>query len=154
MAEITQDTDPEVSRSQQTPLGIYDRPKAEFVTGIEVIAIGLTAFWLVATALFFLLMPSAPAGADTGDRTLRGLMTVIAIIMPIALIWVAAIAARAAQAMREESQRLQASIDAIRHTTGQDPDFLARRAAVEAAQQEAAQPAPKKKGLFGRFRRS
>ena len=116
MAEITQDTDPEVSRSQQTPLGIYDRPKAEIVTGIEVIAIGLTAFWLVAAALFFLLMPSAPAGADTGDRTLRGLMTVIAIIMPIALIWVAAIAARAAQAMREESQRLQASIDAIRHT--------------------------------------
>jgi hypothetical protein len=35
--------------------------------------------------------------------------------MPVAMIWVAATAARSSRVMREESQRLQVAIDAIRH---------------------------------------
>jgi type II secretory pathway pseudopilin PulG len=41
-------------------------------------------------------------------------MTMLAIFMPVAMIWVAATAARASRVMREESQRLQTAIDAIR----------------------------------------
>lgn len=41
-------------------------------------------------------------------------MTMLAIFMPVAMIWVAATAARASRVMREESHRLQAAIDAIR----------------------------------------
>lgn len=116
MAETTQDPDLIETRSQQTPLGIYDRPKPELITGTEVIAIGLTAFWLLAILLFFLLTPSDPSRSGSADNGLQRLMVLIAIVMPIALIWLAAVAARAAQSMREESARLQASIDAIRQT--------------------------------------
>jgi hypothetical protein len=45
---------------------------------------------------------------------LRFLITMLAIFLPVAMIWVAATAARASRVMREESHRLQAAIDAIR----------------------------------------
>ncbi len=43
-------------------------------------------------------------------------MTAMAIFMPVAIIWVAATATRSARIMREESARLQAAIDGMRHT--------------------------------------
>lgn len=42
-------------------------------------------------------------------------MVMLAVFMPVAMIWVAATAARSSRVMREESQRLQIAIDAIRH---------------------------------------
>jgi hypothetical protein len=45
---------------------------------------------------------------------LRFLVTMLAVFMPVGMIWVAATAARSSRVMREESQRLQAAIDAIR----------------------------------------
>lgn len=41
-------------------------------------------------------------------------MTMLAIFMPVAMIWVAATVAKASRVMREESQRLQTAIDGIR----------------------------------------
>ena len=61
-------------------------------------------------------------GGDDGDTPglvadpLRLVMTALAIFMPVAIIWVAAAATRSARIMREESARLQAAIDAMRHT--------------------------------------
>jgi len=43
-------------------------------------------------------------------------MTLLAVFMPVAMIWVAATAARSSRVMREESARLQAAIDAMRRT--------------------------------------
>ena len=83
------------------------------VTSIEVIAIALSAIWLLGTAVFFLVIPR-PEPAPDGTGSLRFLMTMLAIFMPVAMIWVAATAARASRVMREESQRLQSAIDAIR----------------------------------------
>ncbi|MDG1470317.1 MAG: hypothetical protein P8Q26_01950 [Ascidiaceihabitans sp.] len=101
-------------KSRPTPLGIYDRPKPDGISGIEIIAIVLSAIWLIGAAIFFLTLPSEPNVPENGSGSLRFLMTMLAIFMPVAMIWVAATAARASRVMREESQRLQAAIDAIR----------------------------------------
>ena len=101
------------SKSRPTPLGIYDRPVYSAVSGIETIAIVLSVIWLIGAAIFFLTLPDQPnAPVDRGG--LRFLMTMLAIFMPVAMLWVAATAARASRVMREESQRLQTAIDAIR----------------------------------------
>jgi hypothetical protein len=98
--------------AKPTPLGIYDRPQNAGITSIELVAIVLSAIWLLGTAVFFVFTPSQPQNDETSG--LRFLMTMLAVFMPVAMIWVAATAARASRVMREESQRLQAAIDAIR----------------------------------------
>ena len=95
-----------------TSLGIYDKPERNKITVIEIIAIALSVIWLAGAAIFFLTLPSDTAPDTTGG--LRFLMTMLAIFMPVAMIWVAALAARATSVMRQESQRLQTAIDAIR----------------------------------------
>jgi len=96
-----------------TPLGIYDKARPDTITGIEIAAIALSVVWLFGCVIFFVFMtqPDIPEGQEG----LRFLMTMLAVFMPVAMIWVAATAARASRVMREESQRLQAAIDAIRH---------------------------------------
>jgi len=102
------------SHIRPTPLGIYDKPKASGITEIEIIAVALSAVWLVGAIIFFLLQPENPPPRE-GEGGLRFLVTMLSIFMPIAMIWVAATAARASKIMREESQRLQTAIDGIRH---------------------------------------
>ncbi len=105
--------DPQETRP--TPLGIYDRPSAEKITSIEIIAISLSAVWLLGAVIFFMTVPSEPAEGGDGSGSLRFIMTMLAVFMPVGMIWVAATAARSSKIMREESQRLQSAIDAIRH---------------------------------------
>ncbi len=100
------------SASRPTPLGIYDKARSDGITGIEIAAVALSAVWLIGCLVFFIFLPSAPA--PEGQGGLQFLMTMLAVFMPVAMIWVAATAARASRVMREESQRLQAAIDAIR----------------------------------------
>jgi hypothetical protein len=90
--------------------GIYARPKRAAITGIEIIAILLSLVWLGGALLFFQVMPD---GVEFDG--MRFLITMLAIFMPVGMIWVAATAARSSRIMREESQRLEAAIDAIRH---------------------------------------
>lgn len=97
---------------KSTPLGIYDRTRSAQITSIEVIAIALSLLWLLGCGLFFLLIPATETPDEGG--ALRFMITILAMFMPVAMIWVAATAARASRVMREESQRLQAAIDAIR----------------------------------------
>lgn len=106
-------TDPQESRP--TPLGIYDRPSQPLLTVIELIALGISVIWLVGAGLFFLSLPDSGASQEDGPDTLRFIMTMLAIFLPVAMIWVAATAARASKVMREESRRLQGAIDAIRN---------------------------------------
>lgn len=88
---------------------------AEGLTKAEAIAVALAVGWMAAVGLFFVISPPAqPEGAPFDS--LRLVLMLIAIFMPVALIWVAAAAARSARIMREESFRLQAAIDGMRQT--------------------------------------
>ena len=99
--------------SQPTPLGIYDKPQRPRITAIEWVAVSLTFGWLFGAVVFFLVLPSNPVEQADG---IAFLMTFFAVFMPVAMIWVAATAARSSRVMREESARLQAAIDAMRRT--------------------------------------
>lgn len=96
-----------------SPMGIYERAKSEGVTGIEIAALILSVIWLVLTAVFFLLMEPRGTFSDQGGA-LRFILVLMAVFLPVAMIWVAATTARSSRVMREESKRLQAAIDAIR----------------------------------------
>ena len=80
----------------------------------DVIALVLSAVWLLGTGLFFLVLPDAPSSEQAGSDPLRFVMMLLAVVLPVAMIWVAATAAKSAKLMREESRRLNASMDAVR----------------------------------------
>lgn len=93
-------------------LGLYSRAGSEPAIGsAEIIAAAVSAVWLALVGGFFLF-----AGDREGSGGPLGtVMVLVAIFLPIALIWIAAITLRTARTMREEAQRLQASLDAMRH---------------------------------------
>ena len=99
-------------KANSTPLGMYNRPSRQKISGIEVIAILLSLLWLLGAAVVLGVLPDATA--EGGGDGLRLVFTALAVLLPVAMIWVAATAARASRVMREESQRLQTAIDAIR----------------------------------------
>ena len=98
---------PDPDSAGPTPLGIYDRPARPPFSGIEIVAIALTLIWLGGSIAFFVITPEAL-------NEMQFLVTALVVFMPVAMIWVAATAARSSRIMREESQRLQTAIDAIR----------------------------------------
>ena len=98
---------------QSMELGIFGKAQgARGLTAADVIAMVLSLVWLGGSALFFLI---APRGEGLGFDPTTFVMTLLAVVMPVALIWVGASAAKSAHIMREESARLQAAIDAMRH---------------------------------------
>ena len=78
----------------------------------EIIALILSVGWMVMVSAFFLIVPTNPAGE--GFDSLRFILTLIAVFLPVAMIWVAALAARSAHIMREEARMLHGAIDALR----------------------------------------
>ena len=93
-------------------LGIYGRTDGH--SGLDTpdrLALYATAAWLVAALLFWLFVGWGEGG-ELGP--LRFLIVLLAIFLPIALIWIAAIALKSARIIREESERLKASMDAMR----------------------------------------
>ncbi|WP_108860725.1 hypothetical protein [Ruegeria sp. Alg231-54] len=102
MSEPNPEQDPE----RPTPLGIYDKPSHPSVTEIEIVAVALSVVWLIVSIVFLVL----PDEVDGGGFV----VTLLAVFMPVAMIWVAAMAMRASRVIREESARLQTAIDAIR----------------------------------------
>lgn len=104
------------------------------LSGGEVVALALSLVWLVGCAAFFLFLRAGDDGRGLEVDVLRLVLTLLAVFMPVAIIWVAAAAARSARIMREESARLQAAIDALRHTylqQAQSGGFASSTAAVE-----------------------
>ncbi len=120
---------PDPKPTRPTSLGIYDKIPQAPITGIEVAALVLSGLWLVGSAVFFLVLAPDDTQGDSGGG-FGFMLTMLAVFMPVAMIWVAATAARSSRVMREESQRLQAAIDAIRQAYviqnqsggGRDPD--------------------------------
>lgn len=127
-----------------TSFGIFDKAKGDRITGIEVIAIAFSVLWLLLTAVFFLVLEPANDGGETSGA-LKVVMILMAVFLPIAMIWVAATAARSSRLMRDESQRLQSSIDAIRqayitqsqtHAVSSEPTVAKKLDEIAAAQRK------------------
>ncbi|MEM8981359.1 MAG: hypothetical protein AAGD04_17940 [Pseudomonadota bacterium] len=93
-------------------LGILEKSYKDRVTRIEIAAVVVSAIWLALCSVFFLSL--GPADRSDGS-TISLMLVMLTIFLPVAMIWVAATAARASKVMREESQRLQVAVDAMRH---------------------------------------
>jgi hypothetical protein len=76
----------------------------------DLIAAALTVLWLVMVGAFFLLAGTAEAASGT----LSTVMVLMAVFLPVALLWVVAATARSTRAIRAEARRLQSSIDSMR----------------------------------------
>ncbi len=103
---------PEPGVVDRGDIGLYSRPEPEggFSSG-DIVAGSVALVWLALVGGFFLF-----SGNPTGSGgALSTIMVLVAIFLPVALIWIAAISLRTAREMREESHRLQAAIDAMRH---------------------------------------
>jgi type II secretory pathway pseudopilin PulG len=108
---MADENDPESGSAGRRYFGIYSQPDAGHAIGPgEVVAIVVSGLWLVLVGGFFLF-----AGWTSAPDTLSAVMIIVAIVLPIALIWVAAITLRTSREMREEAQRLQSALDAMRH---------------------------------------
>lgn len=94
-------------------MGLYARSAAETgrVSSIEIAAVVLSLLWFIVVAVFFFL---ADQGGGPGGTT-AGVMTILAVLLPLALIWGAAITARTIRDLRAEAARLQGAVDAMRH---------------------------------------
>lgn len=106
------------------------RPDQARFTAAEVIALLLSLVWVAAATVFFVTLPTSQEAGSASIDSLRMVMTVMAILLPVAIIWVAAAAARSSRIVREESRRLQVAIDAMRQTYIADQQ--ARGSAIQA----------------------
>lgn len=137
---------PDDRKPSPLELGLYARAeRTPRITWIEIAALGLTLVWLLAVVVFgFGNAPDAGAGGLA-----QSVLGVLAVLLPVALIWVAAMAARTASALRQEAARLQASIDAMRVAYVEqqqsaalniEPDLVRRLEELIAAQQGTGAP--------------
>lgn len=93
-------------------LGMFNRPSQVTVTPGDIVAAALSVIWVVVCAIFYLF--ARQPGATITFDTLNFVVTVLAVLLPVALIWVAAVAARSVSVVREESRRLQEAMDGLR----------------------------------------
>ncbi|MEO9823736.1 MAG: hypothetical protein ABJF50_04860 [Paracoccaceae bacterium] len=104
-----------MSESQPEPtvdLGIYARSTAsEGMDTLTKIALIASLAWLVVVVFFLAFVGFGDAGSLAG---LRFLVTLLAVVLPIGLLWVGLLAFKGARLMRDESERLQASMDSMR----------------------------------------
>ncbi|MDJ0638102.1 MAG: hypothetical protein QNJ20_04650 [Paracoccaceae bacterium] len=104
-----------MSDERQSPpvdLGIYGRQDTPpGMDPIDRLALVASSAWFLA-ALVFLFVSGVGDGNSLGP--LRFLVVILALFLPVALIWIAAIALKSARIIRDESERLQASMDAMR----------------------------------------
>lgn len=103
------ENEPEIITDKPMDLGVYARPSRKMASA-DMIAIGLTVFWLLAAGIYFFVLPSP----EDGSSPVSFPVIMLAVFLPIALIWIGATVIKTARAMREEATRLQSSIDAMR----------------------------------------
>ena len=77
----------------------------------EWVAGGLTVLWLALVGAVWLFLP---AGEAAGPNAASLVMTVVGVVLPVVMIWIAAVTARTAQEMRAEAQALKVALEAMR----------------------------------------
>ncbi|MFT3690441.1 hypothetical protein [Paenirhodobacter sp.] len=113
----------------------------------EQIALGVSAIWLLLVLAFWLFLPGGEGGAASV------LLTIVGVVLPLGLIWFAALSARNARALRQEAQELRAMLDSMRAAMDNRPEpkpadmpvatFTSHRAAPEPAASRKVALAPK-----------
>lgn len=113
--------------SGEAELGVFSRivPEGGLKAG-DVVALAVSLLWLALVGGFFLFADDSEGGSPFGS-----IMVLVAIAAPLALIWIAAITLRMSQEVRAETQRLQATIDAMRHAYINQAQSGMNRTAVE-----------------------
>ncbi len=96
-------------------LGIYGRQVKSKIEISDIVAAVLSLFWVGLVAGFWFFIGISPEAGAPGFDPMTFVMTMVSILLPIGLIWVASTGAKTARVMREEAARLQASLDAMRH---------------------------------------
>jgi len=102
------------------------------LTAADIIAFALSLLWLAVFGGLFLFSANPEGGA------MQTAMVLIAIVLPVALIWLAALTLRSTRSMREESQRLQALLDSMRQAYLIQAQTGATRPSVEKRLEEIA----------------
>ena len=106
---MSDETQSDLPKGKPIDLGVYNRPERG-LDAADVIAIGLTIVWLIGTGIYFLALKPDVGSGDSGGF----LVTLLAVFLPVGLIWIGSTVTKTSRMMREESVRLQASIDAMR----------------------------------------
>ena len=89
--------------------------EAEGLTQGEAIAIAVAVAWMVAVGIFlWVFLPAQPAGEDLAG--IGWILTLFAIFVPVGLIAVAAVFARALRYLREDLFRVQSTLDRLQRT--------------------------------------
>ncbi|MCA8868516.1 MAG: hypothetical protein KDA67_07690 [Rhodobacteraceae bacterium] len=134
-------------------LGIYGRQVRSRVETSDIIAAVLSLIWVATVAGFWYFIGISSNEGEPGFNPMTFVMTMVSILLPIGLIWVASSGAKTARVMREESRRLQSSIDAMRHAyvsqqqkAGQVVKPASMRAMPDPAAAQQAEPAEEKPG--------
>ncbi|MCC1494186.1 hypothetical protein [Cognatishimia sp. F0-27] len=100
-----------MAESKTSPPGFAAGSERVQTTGFDIVAVALSAIWVLLSGSYFLF----GSGLSALAGELRFILVLMIVVFPVALIWVASMAARSSAAMREDSARLQAAIDALRH---------------------------------------
>ncbi|MFT6695999.1 MAG: hypothetical protein ACJAXU_001500 [Paracoccaceae bacterium] len=94
---------------------MYGRQVKTKVEISDIIAASLSLLWVAMVAGFWLFIGISSEEGTPGFNPMTFVMTMVSILLPIGLIWVASTGAKTARVMREEASRLQNSLDAMRH---------------------------------------
>lgn len=90
-------------------IGLYARGDGEArFTAVELVAGGLSLVWVAAVVAYVLTGPQ-----DVGSLGL--VLALLIVFLPLALIWAAVTTLRSVRGLRNEAQRLQATVDAMRN---------------------------------------
>lgn len=95
-------------------VGRYQTSESGGLTAGEWVALAIAVLWLAGSIVFFVVL-GGPDTTPEGLGNLRFVMTLLAIFLPVAMLWLGVMSARASRVLREESRRLQTAVDAIRH---------------------------------------
>lgn len=128
-------------------LGLYARGRERPGIGAtEIAAAALSVVWLVAVGL--------NAALDDRPGTTAGLvMTALAAVVPLVLVWAVVATARSLRALRDEAARLQSAVDAMRtaYVQSQQQAAVALKPSVERKIDEIAQAARQTETVLATF---
>jgi len=92
------------------PIGVPPPADRANMAPSELVALGLAVVWIIAIVTQLIV---APGSVLTGP--LPFLMLLLVVFLPLALLWGIVSTARTIRILRDEAQRLQVAVDAMRH---------------------------------------